>query len=200
MKKFPPLVALLLVPGLFAQPVRAQESSSKTAAAKPAPGPSAALLRDWNEIGRKLIAMAEDFPEAKYNFKPAPTVGTFSQRLIHAAAINYFFTNPAMGQKPPLEEEPPRTQFKNKAAIVAYVKKSFADGAVAIKAKGDKGISEAIVDPFAQDNPSQAGKNMIRLVDFGHGMVEHAGECYGQLTVYYRVAGLVPPESRPPQK
>ena len=199
-KKVSLLGALLLVPGLFAQPARAQESSDKAAPAKPVVGPSADLLEDWNEIGRKLIAMAEDFPEAKYDFKPAPTVGSFAERLIHAAATNYFFTNVAMGQKLPSEQDPPRAQFKDKAAIVAYVKKSFADGAAVIKSKGDKGISEAIVDPFAQDNPSQAGKRMIRLNYLGYGMVEHSGECYGQLTVYYRAAGLVPPESRPHQK
>lgn len=194
------LAASLFVAGLFAQAAPAREQSNKAASVKPAQGPSAALLKEWNEIGRKLIAMAEDFPEAKYDFKPAPTVGTFAERLIHAAATNYFFTNVAMGQKLPSEEDPPRSQFKNKAAIVAYVKKSYADGAAVIKSKGDKGILEAIVDPFAQDNPNQAGKEMIRLVDLGHGMAEHSGECYGQLTVYYRVAGLVPPESRPPQK
>jgi uncharacterized damage-inducible protein DinB len=194
------LAASLFVVGLPAQLTNTQEPSNKAASAKPAPGPSAALLKEWNEIGRKLIAMAEDFPEAKYNFKPAPTVGTFAERLIHAAATNYFFTNVAMGQKLPSEQDPPRSQFKNKAAIVAYVKKSFADGVAAIKSKGDKGITEAIVDPFAQDNPNQAGKERIRLIDLAHGMDEHSGECYGQLTVYYRVAGLVPPESRPPQK
>ena len=200
MKQLSPLVVLLLVSGLFVQPARAQQSSDKPASAMPVVGPSADLLENWNEIGRKLTAMAEDFPADKYDFKPAPTVGSFAERLIHAAATNYFFTNVAMGQKLPPEEDPPRAQFKNKAAIVAYVKKSFADGAAAIKSKGDKGIVEAIVDPFAQDNPNQAGKEMIRLVDLGHGMAEHSGECYGQLTVYYRVAGLIPPESRPPQK
>ena len=201
MKKLTLLVALLFVAGLFAPPrTRAQESSNKPAAAKPIPGPSAALLKEWNEIGRKLIAMAEDFPEAKYDFKAAPTTGSFAQRLIHAAATNYFFTNPAWGEKPPADDDPPRSQFKDKAAIVAYVKKSFADGAAAIKAKGDTGITEAVVDPFAQDNPNQAGKSRIRLIDLAHGMDEHSGEIYGQLTVYYRVAGMVPPESRPPQK
>jgi uncharacterized damage-inducible protein DinB len=194
------LAVSLFVAGLFAPLTHAQESSNKAASARPVPGPSAALLKEWNEIGRKLIAMAEDFPEAKYDFKAAPTTGTFAERLIHAAATNYFFTNTATGQTLPSEQDPPRSQFKNKAAIVAYVKKSFADGAAAIKAKGDKGITEAIVDPFASDNPGQAGKEMTRLSDFGHAMVEHSGECYGQLTVYYRVAGLVPPESRPPQK
>ena len=141
--------------------------------------------------------MAEDFPSDKYDFKAAPTTRSFAERLIHAAAANYYFTNLAMGQKPPGEEEPPRSQFKDKAALIAYVKKSFADGAVAIKAKGDRGLSDTVVDPFAEDIPENAGKEQIRLVDLAYSLVEHSGECYGQLTVYYRSAGIVPPESRP---
>ena len=68
-------------------------------------------------------------------------------------------------------------------------KKSFAEGAAAIKAKGDKGMSDLVVDPFEN--------KQTRISDFAYGFVEHSGEIYGQLTVYYRVAGLVPPESRP---
>jgi hypothetical protein len=182
---------------LFILPAYSQDSAKSAASPNLAASPSAALLKQWNEIGRKLIAMAEDFPEDKYDFKAAPTAGTFAQRLIHAAAANYFFTNPAMGQKPPSDDDPPRTQFKNKAAIVAYVKKSFADGAAAIKSKGDKGISTLVIDPFAADVPGNANKEQIRLDDLGFGIVEHSGEIYGQLSVYYRVAGMVPPESRP---
>jgi len=182
---------------LFALPAYAQDSAKNAASPSLAASPSAALLKQWNEIGRKLIAMAEDFPEDKYEFKAAPTTGTFAQRMIHGAASNYFFTNLALGQKLPPEEDPPRTQFKNKAAIVAYVKKSFADGAAAIKSKGDKGISTLVIDPFAEDVPANAGKEQIRLGDFAYSLVEHSGEIYGQLTVYYRVAGMVPPESRP---
>jgi len=32
------------------------------------------------------------------------------------------------------------------------------------------------------------------------GFLEHAGEHYGQLVVYYRLNGIVPPESRPKPK
>jgi hypothetical protein len=46
-----------------------------------------------------------------------------------------------------------------------------------------------IVNPF---DPQQ-----IRIGDWAYGFIEHDGEHYGQLVVYYRVAGLVPPESRP---
>jgi hypothetical protein len=37
----------------------------------------------------------------------------------------------------------------------------------------------------------------LPLLDLAHELVEHSGEHYGQLVVYYRVAGWVPPESRP---
>jgi manganese oxidase len=164
---------------------------------RPVASPSATLLDQWNEIARKLIAMAEDFPEDKYDYKPAANVRSFAERLIHAAAANYFFTNSALGQKLPGDEDPARSTFKDKAAVVAYIKKSFADGASAIQSKGDKGITDLVVDPFGYDDPQHAGKAQIRLVDLAHNLIEHSGEAYGQLSVYYRVAGMIPPESRP---
>src|ERR1700688_1384116 len=188
---------LFFVAILFVLPAYAQDSAKNAASPNLTASPSTALLKQWNEIGRKLIAMAEDFPENKYDFKAAPSTGTFAERMIHGAAANYFFTNVALGQKPPSDEDPPRAQFKNKAAIVAYVKKSFADGAAAIKSKGDKGMSALVIDPFAEDIPGNANKEQIRLGDLAFGLVEHCGEVYGQLCVYYRLAGMVPPESRP---
>jgi uncharacterized damage-inducible protein DinB len=154
---------------------------------KPAPSPSQAVLESWNDIGRKLIAMAEDFPEDKYDFKATPAQRTFADQLLHMAGANYFFTNPAMGQKLPAEEDPKRDQYKTKADIVAFVKKSFADGAAAIKAKGDAGMNQVVT----------VGKDQTRIGDLAYGLMEHDGEHYGQLVVYYRLAGLVPPESRP---
>jgi hypothetical protein len=183
-------VAMLLCAfGMLVVSAQAQEGAKKAAIAKPAPSTSQAVLQNWNEIGRKLIAMAEDFPANKYDYKPTPSVGSFAQRMIHAAAANYFFTNLAMGKKAPAEEDPKRDQFKSKADIVSYVKKSFADGAAAIKSKGDRGMSALIVDPFSNQQ--------TRVSDFAYGLIEHSGEVYGQLTLYYRMAGMVPPESRP---
>jgi uncharacterized damage-inducible protein DinB len=164
----------------------AQDAETK---ARPIKTPSQTLLESWNEVGRKLIAMAEDFPENKYDFKPNPAQRSFAEQLLHAAGANYFFTNPARGQKPPAVEDPKRDQYKTKADVVAFVKKSFADGAEAIKAKGDGGLNDLVVDP---DSHQQ-----VRILDMAYGLIEHSGEHYGQLVVYYRVAGLVPPESRP---
>jgi uncharacterized damage-inducible protein DinB len=183
------LTAALLAVAMFTFPAHSQDAMKKTAAVKPADSPSQAVLAAWNDIGRKLIAMAEDFPEDKYDFKPTPAQRSFAEQLLHAAGANYFFTNPAMGKEMPKEEDPKRADFKTKADIVAFVKKSFADGAAAIKAKGDKGMSDLMVDPFAHQQ--------VRVLDMAYGFIEHCGEHYGQLAVYYRVAGLVPPESRP---
>jgi uncharacterized damage-inducible protein DinB len=189
MSKKPLLAAAFLAAAIFAVPTYAQDAK-KEAAIKPADSPSQAVLSAWNDIGRKLIAMAEDFPEDKYDFKPTPAQRSFAEQLLHAANANYFFTKPAMGQKPPAEEDPKRDQYKTKADIVAFVKKAFADGAAAIKAKGDKGMmNDMMIDPFEH--------KQYRLYDSAYGFIEHSGEHYGQLAVYYRVAGLVPPESRP---
>jgi hypothetical protein len=134
------------------------------------------------------MAMAEDFPEDKYDFKPNPVQRSFAEQLLHAAGGNYYFINPASGLKPPAGD-PKRADYKTKAEVVAFVKKSFADGAALIKSKGDSGLNDIFVDPFANQQ--------ARFSDGAWGLIEHSGEHYGQLVVYYRVAGLVPPESRP---
>ena len=185
MKKLP-FLALALLAAAFTIPSHAQEAKK---APKPPDPPSKVVIDSWNDIGRKLTAMAEDFPEDKYDFKPNPAQRSFAEQLLHAAGANYYFTNLAMGQKPPAQEDPKRDQFKTKADIVAFVKKSFADGAAAIQSKGEKGLNDTMDDPFAHQK--------IRVIDYANGFIEHCGEHYGQLVVYYRLAGLVPPESRP---
>ena len=191
MRKFPLLAAALFAVAL-AIPSHAQDAMKKDAAVKPADPESKVVLDSWNDVGRKLIAMAEDFPEDKYDFKPTPAQRSFAEQLLHVAGANYYFTNPVMGQKPPAEEDAKRDQYKTKADVVGFVKKSFADGAAAIKSKGEKGLSDTIVDSYSHQQ--------VRVIDYAYGFMEHCGEHYGQLAVYYRVAGLVPPESRPKQK
>src|ERR1700723_1294538 len=129
----------------FAFAAHAQDTMKKDAAVKPADPESKVVLDSWNEIGRKLTAMAEDFPEDKYDFKPTPAQRSFAEQLLHAAGSCYYFTNPAMGRKPPAAEDPKRDQYKTKADIVAFVKKSVADGAAASQPKGGKGRVETAV-------------------------------------------------------
>jgi uncharacterized damage-inducible protein DinB len=193
MRKVLSIAALVLVAGLGVSLMSARGAAPANGASndapKAAPSPSEAVLAQWNDIGRKLIAMAEDFPEDKYEFKPVPEERTFAAQLLHVSGSMYYFTDPAEGKKPRYPDDPKSDALKTKAQIVAFVKKCVADGAAEIKAKGDKGMADLVTDPES--------KQQTRVADFAYGLIEHSGEHYGQLVVYYRVAGLVPPESRP---
>ena len=185
MKRIPFLAIVLLA---CAFPAHAQDAMKEDTAVKPADSEMKVVLDSWNEIGRKLTAMAEDFPEDKYDFKPTPAQRSFAEQLLHAAGSTYFFTDTVMGKKPMTDVDPKRGQFKSKAEIVAFVKKSFADGAAVIQSKGEKGMmAEVVYFPHQK----------ARVLDIAYGLIEHSGEHYGQLVVYYRLEGLVPPESRP---
>lgn len=173
---------LILLLAFLALPSTAQQSPSTAKMVTP----SQAALAAWNEIGRKIIAMAEDFPEDKYDFKPHPTQRTFAEQLLHVAGSNDYFTDIAQGKKPADDES--RPNHKTKADIVAYLKKSFGEGAAQIQKEGDAGMNRPVVEG--------EGGRTVPLSDLAYGLVEHGGEHYGQLVVYYRVAGLVPPESR----
>lgn len=189
MKFWNGLGTLGLAFGLMAAVALAQDAAKK-APPKPAPSPSQAILEQWNDIGRKLIAIAEDLPEDKYDYKPNPDSRTFVAQLIHVSGSMYFFTDTAQGKKPRYPDDPKREDLKltGKAEIVAFVKQCVKDGADLIRAKGDKGMSEAVND---------GGPHLDRLSDLAYGLIEHSGEHYGQLVVYYRINGMVPPESRP---
>jgi hypothetical protein len=186
MRKLSLCAAVLLAVVCGALPVLAQDA--KKAPPKPAPGPADAVLEQWNDIGRKLIAMAEDFPEDKFGYKPAPESRTFLANIVHASASMYYFTDFAEGKKPRYPDDPKLDNVKTRVQLVAFVKQCVADGADEIKKKGDKGLNEAVDD---------GNSHLDRLYDLAYGLIEHSGEHYGSLVVYYRNNGLVPPESRP---
>jgi hypothetical protein len=181
--------ALVLAACPLVLPAVAQESAKKTEALKLVPSPSQVVLAQWNEIGRKLVAMAEDLPENKYDYKPHPDSRTFVAQLLHVSASMYYFTDVAQGQKVRYGDDPSRDQLKTKAQVVAFVKKSVEDGANLIKAKGDAGMTAVVQDTESNQK--------LRVSELAYSVIEHSGEHYGQLVVYYRINGMVPPESRP---
>jgi uncharacterized damage-inducible protein DinB len=181
------LGGLCLTVMLAAMPAAAQTDAKKEPP-KPALGPAAAALEQWNDIGRKIIAIAEDLPEDKYDFKPNADSRSFVQVLLHVSASMYYFTDPVLGQKVRYSDDPKRDELKTKAQIVAFVKKAVQDGADVIKAKGDAGMSASV---------NAGGPRLSRVDELAYGLMEHSGEHYGNLVVYYRVNGMVPPESRP---
>lgn len=150
------------------------------AAAQPAPAPEVRdlLLRQWTETSDKIIAMAEDFPEAKFDYRATPDVRTFADNLRHVAFWNQYVEKQLKGEKlDPAINELAKTDYPTRAKIVQVLKESAAAAAAALKAQ-----------------PAMPSASVIGLFDT---FTEHAGEHYGQLVVYYRLNGLVPPESRP---
>ena len=188
MKKRWWMAGIAMAAAFMTLPALAQQDAAKKEPLKPAPSPSKAVLDSWNDVGRKLIAIAEDLPEDKYDYKPHADSRTFVGNLLHASASMYYFTDIAEGKKARFGDDPKRDDLKTKAQVVAFVKKCVEDGAELIKAKGDKGLNGEV---------AAGGPEKTRLYDLAYGLIEHSGEHYGQLVVYYRINGLVPPESRP---
>jgi uncharacterized damage-inducible protein DinB len=184
----PWILSVLLAAGFLGAsgPLFSRQAKS-TERPKPALSPSQEVLDSWNEIGRKLIAMAEDLPEGKYDFRPTPEVRSFAEVFLHVTGTSYVFTDTAQG-KEPRPHDLNRKDYPTKATIVAALRSAFQDGAEVIRAKGDPGMSRQVRMSF--------NNQMIRISDLAYSVAMHASEHYGQLVVYYRLSGIVPPESR----
>jgi uncharacterized damage-inducible protein DinB len=149
------------------------------------------MLDRWNDIGNKLIAMAQDFPEDKYDFKVQKDERTFAQNLLHAAALDFVVMRRISGANigPNFGEgdNPSREVFKTKADVVKFVQEAVLNGAKVIQQQGEAGL----------DNTSKFfGKRWAHNSNIWTFAIEHSGEHYGQLVVYYRANNMVPPDSR----
>jgi uncharacterized damage-inducible protein DinB len=187
MKRIVMLVCVAVIFGFCAGAARAQEKKSE--APKASPGIAAEMLKQWNHTGKKLADMAQDFPEDKLDYKATPAERTFAEQLLHAAGANYFFIEAARGKEAPDSvENPPRKTYKTRAQIAAFIQKVYAEGAAVIQQQGDKGMLETVKSPFANEMTTRAA--------LWTSAIGHANNHYGQCVVYYRLNGLVPPESR----
>jgi uncharacterized damage-inducible protein DinB len=152
-------------------------------------------LEWWNQIGNKLIAMAKDFPEDKYDFKVQKGQRTFAQNLLHVAAIDYFLIGKVSGSKMGPDfgkdfENPSREVYKTKADVVKLLEDAVAAGAKVIQEQGDAGLDKT--QPFGWETGRHVAHNSYIWLSG----IEHSSEHFGQLVVYYRANNLVPPESR----
>jgi uncharacterized damage-inducible protein DinB len=166
-------------------------SQAQDQAPRPALSRSEEALATWNAIGNKLVAMAQDFPEDKYDFKVQKDERTFAQNLLHAAALDFVLIRRISGAKlgPDFGEgdNPSRDVFKTKADVVKFVQEAVADGAKVIQQQGDAGL----------DNTTKFfGNRLARNSYIWNFAIEHSGEHYGQLVVYYRANNMIPPDSR----
>src|SRR6516165_10361890 len=178
------LVVLTLLAAVEMSPY----SQAQTQGQPPSPAGSRSdeMLEVWKNIGNKLIAMAQDFPEDKYDFKVQKDERTFALNLLHAAALDFVLIRRISGSNvgPDFGEgdNPTRDQFKTKADVVKFVQEAVADGAKVIQQQGDTGL----------DNTTKLGSRLAHNAALWTFAIEHSAEHYGQLVVYYRANNLVP--------
>ena len=180
-------VVLLTIVGMSLH----SQAQTQSQPPKPAASHSEEMLEMWSGIGNKLVAMAQDFPEDKYDFKVQKDERTFALNLLHAAALDYVLIRRISGTNvgPDFGEgdNPTRDQFKTKADVVKFVQEAVADGAKVIQQQGDAGL----------DNTSKFfGNRLAHNSAIWAFAIEHSAEHYGQLVVYYRANNMVPPDSR----
>ena len=160
---------------------------------RPARSRADEMLDRWNDIGNKLVAMAQDFPEEKYDYKLQQDERTFAQNLLHVAAVDYDLMRSASGSSvgPDFgknKHNPSRDVYKTKADVVKLIQQAVADGVKLIEQGGDAGLDRTMNMPW--------GNSLAHASYMWTFAIEHSGEHYGQLVVYYRANNLVPPDSR----
>ena len=145
-------------------------------------------------VERDFVPAAEAMPEDKYSF--APTSGefkgvrTFAEQIKHVAATNYLVASLILGEKPPVDvnDEKGPDSVKSKAEVLKYLKDSYAYAHKAVAT-----ITEAnVVEPI----PSFDGKSTTTRLTLSMLFAWHGYDHYGQMVVYLRMNGIVPPASR----
>jgi hypothetical protein len=143
---------------------------------KQPPTPAQTIRNQFAYINGKVLEMARDFPEDEYGFRPKPEMRSFGEVIVHILSGNLYGAKAGRGEKASWDEVDPKT-YPTKAQIVAAMEKSITDATNVLKSVPDDHFKESL-GPWVS-------------------VIEHSGEHYGLLVAYYRLNGLVPPESRP---
>ena len=156
--------------------------------------PMAATVAQWfTMIERSFVGLAEAMPEGKYGFKPTggafEDARSFGDQVKHVACGNFAFFNEIEKKTPPEGcgtggPSPART----KRELVTYLRESFAYAGGVLKTMTPANALEPAGGPY--------GGQSTRL-GLATLAVWHASDHYGQLVVYLRMNGIVPPASRP---
>ena len=126
---------------------------------------------------------AEKMPEEEYAFKPDPAVRSFGQIIGHIADADYLFCSAVLGEKSP---SPGIEKTKTaKAELTSALRDAFAYCNRAYDALTDASANE-MVRSFGQE------RNKLGVLWFN---ASHNLEHYGNLVVYLRTKGIVPPSS-----
>ncbi len=162
-----------------------------------AQAPTVASVYDHQLSGleREFVSLAEAVPADKYGFAPSngqfTGVRTFGQQVSHAATALYMFSSSILGEKNPIagSDENGPASLKTKDDIIKYLKDAFAYTHKAMNSLTAQNLTDMVAAPFGDRKvPRMAMANLALAHSFDH---------YGQMVVYARMNGIVPPASRP---
>lgn len=132
-------------------------------------------------IPQTIITAAKQMPEEYYSFRPTPDVRSFGELMAHIAESNFEMTAIAKGESPPVTKVNP-----TKTEIIKALETSF-DYAAKTRTEMTKEQKETLVQFMGAKQP--AGN----VLDFS---VFHSLQHYGNVIVYIRLKGLIPPSSQ----
>jgi uncharacterized damage-inducible protein DinB len=141
------------------------------------------LLQQWNDLGAKTRALGDALPAASFDEAPAEGVRSAAEVLRHLAFWNGWLAAKLRGEEPDgAANELPRQAAPSRSKALAAFSESVVEAAAALAARGSgpKGGGELDADGAA----------------LCASMLGHSAEHYGQLVVYARLDGVVPPASR----
>jgi uncharacterized damage-inducible protein DinB len=146
---------------------------------------SADLKKDYGSIRDFFIRAAEKMPEAEYGFKPSPDVRSFGEQVAHVADDQYNLCAPAKGEIRKAAYRETENTLSKKADLVDALKKAFAycDGAY-----------DALTDASGAETVKFGNSSRTRFAMLNWNLW-HTWEHYGNVVVYLRMKGLVPPTS-----
>lgn len=188
MKRFS-IALLLLMLGLasaFAQDAAKDKAEKRTV--------TQVLDRQVTNLEQEFVPAVEAMADDKMDFAPSAGefkgVRTFAQQAKHVAAVNYVVAAAILGEKPPVDTggEAGPDSMKSKSDIVKFVKDSFAYAHKAVGAVNESNLVEGVKSPFGEGTVTRLGLANI--------IVWHSFDHYGQMVVYLRMNGVVPPASR----
>jgi len=171
------------------------------AAIAAAPFPSSAqgvtiasdLLKDWRAQKETMLRIADAMPEDKFAFKATPPQRSYREQILHVAGANIFLMTFLGGNVPaPPISTTDRSTFgltaTSKAEVLEALSRSYDFGEAVLKQLTEAAIAQPIHGP-----PYLGEITRAKIVYYTMG---HTQDIYGQMVVYLRLNGIVPPASR----
>jgi len=140
-------------------------------------------------IRRDLAEAAVSMPAEEYGFQPAPETRTFAQLVGHVVNANMFFCSQAGGEKSPATAN--YEQLTDKAALVKALNASLELCDRAYGATTDATFNQSVkVGPGVGMGAADTVRGAVLMFN-----VAHNKEHYGNIVVYTRLKGHVPPST-----